>query len=387
MKLRHLIVCFSTFCFGWNIPLLAMADDSRQQAKQLEQIKGEISQLSSRLDKDKRARKLLLEELARSEREIGRLGRFIHHLQTSIEGLDQELNTLAAEKTQQQQSLAVHKEKLRSLVLSAYATGRQERLKLFLNQQDPVLMNRVLTYYDFFNRERIKHIEKGNHLIAQIRLTEQQIAEKKQALDESYLEKNRQLEAMQQAKKTRAHLVAKLDSDIKGKSESLQQLKENAQNLQKLLADIQRQQQLKQQKRKQKFVALKGRLPWPSKGYLSKFFGSPKVGGVTWDGVLITAPEGREVKAIHHGRVAYSDWLRGYGLLMIIDHGDGYMTLYGHNQSLFKEVGEWVDAGEPIALVGNSGGQKNPGLYFSIRKAGKPTDPRKWCSRKKGRKL
>ena len=248
-------------------------------------------------------------------------------------------------------------------------------------------MHRILTYYDFFNRERIKHIESGNRLIAEMQQTEIQIGEKKLALDQSYQEKNQQLEMMHQAKEARAQLVAKLETDIKGNTQSLQQLQEDAENLQKLLTEIQHQQQIQQRKREQKFTSLKGRLPWPASGYLSKFFGSPKIGGVSWDGVLITAPEGREVKAIHHGRVAYSDWLRGYGLLMIIDHGEGFMTLYGHNQSLFKEVDEWVDAGEAIALVGNSGGQKNPGLYFSIRKEGKPTDPRKWCNRTKGRKI
>lgn len=386
MKLHHLIVCLSIFLPGWAISFSVIAEPAQNKAKQLEQIKGEITQLSSKIELDKKARKALIEELARSEREIGKLGGFIHHLQKSINNLDRELTELARQKANQQRSLDVHKNKLRAMVLSAYATGRQERLKLFLNQQDPVLMNRIITYYDYFNRERIRHIEAGNKLIAQIRQTEANISVKKQALDESYAEKNLQLEALHQAKKSRSRLVAKLDSDIKGRSSSLQQLKENAEVLQQLLAEIQQQKKLEQNKT-QNFASLKGRLPWPSKGFLSKFFGSPKVGGVNWDGVFITAPEGREIRAVHHGRVAYSDWLRGYGLLMIIDHGDGFMTLYGHNQSLFKEVGEWVDAGEAIALVGNSGGQKNPGLYFSVRKDGKPTNPKKWCKKPSGRKI
>jgi septal ring factor EnvC (AmiA/AmiB activator) len=128
-------------------------------------------------------------------------------------------------------------------------------------------------------------------------------------------------------------------------------------------------------------------MSWPAKGYLKNLFGSVKAEGVTWDGVFITAEEGSEIKSIHHGKVAYADWLRGYGLLIIVDHGEGYMSLYGHNQSLFKEAGDQVQAGEPIALVGNSGGQNKPGLYFSIRKKGKPTNPTKWCVKAKGRKL
>lgn len=131
------------------------------------------------------------------------------------------------------------------------------------------------------------------------------------------------------------------------------------------------------------FLTLRGRLQWPSRGKLTTRYGSArKVGKLKWQGVNIKAPEGTEVHAISHGRVAFSDWLRGFGLLTIIDHGDGYMSLYGGNQSLFKEVGDWVEAGEVIAGVGNSGGRKNSALYFEIRHNGKPTNPLKWCRNK-----
>jgi septal ring factor EnvC (AmiA/AmiB activator) len=135
------------------------------------------------------------------------------------------------------------------------------------------------------------------------------------------------------------------------------------------------------------FRALKGRMPWPAKGSLAGRFGMEKRGGLLWDGVLISAPEGREVKAVHHGRVAFADWLRGFGLLLIIDHGDGYMSLYGHNQSLFKEAGDWVEQGEPVALVGNSGGRLDTGVYFGIRYQGRPVNPKHWCKKSKGNRV
>jgi len=117
-------------------------------------------------------------------------------------------------------------------------------------------------------------------------------------------------------------------------------------------------------------------------------FGTAKAGNLKWDGMIIAAPEGREVRAIHRGRVAFADWLRGFGLLMIIDHGGGYMSLYGHNQSLFRETGEWVEAGERVALVGNSGGRSDFGVYFGIRVDGNPVNPKKWCERiKKGNRI
>lgn len=387
MRTHHLIVTFSQLIVALAFSCSAIAAQSDQQETRLKLLKGEITELSSKIDQDKKSRKALIDELARSERKIGRLGQNIHQLQASIGRLDKELNELARQKSQQQNALDFHRQKLRALVQSAYVTGRQERLKLFLNQQDPVLMNRIITYYDFFNKERIKQIEVGKQLISKIRLTEDKINLNKRSLDKTYQEKNYQLENLQQARQTRSTLLAKLNADIQDKSATLQQLKDNAAALEQILIELQQQEKIRQQNRSKPFKQLKGRLPWPSKGYLSKFFGSPKAGGVNWDGVFISAPEGKEVTAIHYGQVVYSDWLRGYGLLMIIDHGDGFMSLYGHNQSLFKEVGDSIDAGEPIALIGNSGGQKNAGLYFSIRKDGKPTNPKKWCKKLKGRKL
>ena len=130
----------------------------------------------------------------------------------------------------------------------------------------------------------------------------------------------------------------------------------------------------------QPFKAARGTMPWPIGGKRANSFGRPRnEGKMRWQGVTIPASEGDSVKAIHHGRVVYADWLRGSGLLMIIDHGEGYMSLYAHNQSLLREVGEWVSAGTPIITVGNSGGQEQSALYFEIRHQGKPTNPTKWC--------
>ena len=364
----------------FHLPLGAAGEQDK-----LRELTGEIKQLSSAIKLDKKTRKSIMDDLAGTEKKIGRLGNHIHRLQVKIARLDNELAELGRKKAIQLDMLNREKNQLRSLVMSAYATGRQERIKLFLNQQDPVLMNRIMTYYDYFNKERIKRIESARQLLKNIRNTEDAIGIKKSALDKSIAEKNAQLEEIQQAKQTRSVLLAKLDADIDAKTRSLSQLREDAASLRQLLDNIQKQKI--QQKRKQKFSSLKGKLAWPAKGFLSKFFGSDKGGGVKWDGVFITAPEGREIKAIHHGKVAYADWLRGYGLLVIIDHGEGYMSLYGHNQTLFKEAGDWVDAGDEIALVGNSGGQKNPGLYFSIRSEGKPKNPKKWCKKIKGRNI
>ena len=130
------------------------------------------------------------------------------------------------------------------------------------------------------------------------------------------------------------------------------------------------------------FKQQKGKLPWPTSGPFLATFGEPrKQGGLTWNGVLISAKHGTPVRAISHGRVAFADWLQGFGFITIIDHGEGYMSLYGHNETLVKQAGDWVDAGEVIATSGDSGGQPMPGVYFEIRSRGKPVNPSRWCSR------
>ena len=129
-----------------------------------------------------------------------------------------------------------------------------------------------------------------------------------------------------------------------------------------------------------RFASLKGRLPLPLAGRVTARFGDDKgIGQLKWRGAFIAAREGQEVRAVHRGRVAYADRLRGFGLLLILEHGDGYMTLYGHNQSLYREVGEWVDAGQVIAAAGNTGDAPQAGVYFEIRHDGEPDDPLRWC--------
>jgi septal ring factor EnvC (AmiA/AmiB activator) len=132
----------------------------------------------------------------------------------------------------------------------------------------------------------------------------------------------------------------------------------------------------------QPFHSRKGKLRWPARGRLAQRFGAPRSGGLRWRGVMIEAQEGGEVRAVSQGRIAFSDWMRGFGLLLIIDHGDGYMSLYGHNQTLYKEVGEWVDTGEVVALLGASGGRTESGLYFEMRHKGRPINPVHWCAGK-----
>ena len=373
-KVVYLIILFLIGCSTCQ---------AAQEDKKLESIRGEIRELSQSLEQDQSYYNNLQSELAKQEKLLGKIGRELHRLDAEIVAQDEHLLRLKENKQRQLESLATTRYQLKLLVRSAYALGRQERIKLFLNQQDPQVLNRVMNYYNYFNQQRIEQIEAANRLIQDISDTEQKIHQTRLTLESNRQLKKKQVMEFESARQNRSRLVAELENSIKGKKQALSGLQQDEAALTKLLKNIQ-QQKLEQ---KRKFSSLKGNMAWPAKGYLSNLFGSQKAEGVKWDGVFIKAGEGTEIKSIHQGKVAYADWLRGYGLLIIVDHGEGYMSLYGHNQSLFKETGDPVEAGEAIALVGNSGGQNKSGLYFSIRQKGKPTNPKKWCVKTNGRKL
>jgi septal ring factor EnvC (AmiA/AmiB activator) len=195
-------------------------------------------------------------------------------------------------------------------------------------------------------------------------------------------QKNKKLKRHKQ-RRQRKELLAELGKKIKNQENTLTDLEtsrgriENLlKSLGELLADIPT-----SPSETRPFVSLKGKLPWPVNGPFMGSFGQPKnYGNLKWNGVLIQAELGTPVHVVSHGRVAFADWLQGFGFIIIIDHGEGYMSLYGHNESLFKQTGDWVQANEVIATAGDSGGQLLTGVYFEIRSRGKPVDPSKWCS-------
>lgn len=365
------------------------AEDAEQQIRskegELQQIRRQIEDLRSELGSERQQRELLLGELQQVEREIGDLARRLRVLGGSLERQQERLEGLHQVRSVQQEDLELERLVLARQLRSAYAMGRQERIKILLNQQDPDVVSRLLVYYDYFNRERARRIANINQTLEAIRETEREIGAEELRLRELRARELAQQQELEASGARRREVVAVLNARIEEKGSELSGLQSDERQLRSLVKQLHEAlasapldgaevKPFKQQR---------GRLEWPAAGRLAARFGSAKGGGLKWDGVLIAAPEGREVKAVHHGRVAFADWLRGFGLMIIIDHGDGYLSLYGHNQSLFKETGEWVAPGEPIALVGNSGGQLNSGVYFGLRHKGRPVNPRTWC--KKGR--
>ena len=372
-----------------NLPAAAGAPTQPVQAspEQREALRRAIDELQRRQQQTRAEKDSVGAELETLEKRIGELARRLRSIEKERKQLEQRQAALIEEKAAQQQRLDRVQQELATLVRGAYLAGREERLKLFLNQGDPALLNRILGYHDYLTRarsEKLKQLQQGLDELARLSSELQQQRRKLEELAVEYGEERQRLETRERERK---QVLAQLERQLRDEGERLRRMREDEQLLARIVEEAQRALQNLELPEQHAFGERKGKLIWPLSGRLVVAFGTEKIGNLRWDGVIIRAPEGREVKAVHSGRVAYADWLRGYGLLTIIDHGDGYMTLYGHNQSLFKETGDWVGEGEVIGVAGRSGGLRRPGIYFGIRHKGKAVDPVRWCRRKRCRKV
>jgi len=356
---------------------------------ELEQVQKRIRNLATDLASATVRYQALQQELEQSERRIGESGQRLHELDQRLARQRTRLSALQRQRQQQSASLERQRGALAAQVRAAYVMGRQQRLKILLNQQEPAVVSRMLVYYDYLNRARVSQMAQISSILHDLQQTEREIAGQNERLQSLRVIEQDEQQQLAASRQQRQRVLRELDRDLQDKGARLARLQQDAQQLQALIRKLQQTlDELPQVKTDERpLKALKGQLSWPLKGRLLARFGSRKAGNLRWDGVMIGAPEGRKVKAVHRGRVAFADWLRGFGLLLIIDHGDGYMTLYGNNQSLFKETGEWVEAGEPVALAGSSGGRRESGVYFGIRVKGKAVNPRKWCRRTKGNRV
>lgn len=358
--------------------------ESEQEIKtrQLEQLRQRITALKQELISSRSQYSDVVKQLAQTETEIGQRVRELRKLKRELSAQNRKLDKLQREQKQLQQALATQRELLAEQIRAAYVIGRQEYLKLLLNQENPAAVGRMVTYYDYFNRARGEHIETALATMARLDKVEAGIRQQHAQLSALHRQESAQKAKLEKHYRQRKTVLASLGKEISSKDQQLRQLLENEQQLQQLLQALNRDlgDILVAKEQQRPFAQLRGKLAWPTTGQVQKLFGKSRTAGnLRWNGILIDGHEGNTVFSVARGRVAYADWLRGYGLLLIIDHGDGYMSLYGHNQSLFKEVGDWVEADEAVASVGNSGGQAHSGLYFEIRQNGKPVNPADWC--------
>lgn len=365
------------------IPAAAHADSNENKRQQLQQLNSKVKQLNKLLAGFKGQRSELQSSLQKAEVDIGHIQNQVRKIQRQLNREQAELKTLQTKRNNLQTAKRGQQKFIEQQIIAAYQVGQQKKLKVLLNQEKPDKVSRALTYYDYFNLARTEQIDAYVDIINELNNVEPKIVEKANTLGLAKKQLQQQHQNLLGKQKQRQQSLAKINSAIKNKDQRLRQMNKDRSQLEKLLAAVEQTlSNITIPGDFRSFTTMKGKLPWPVKGKASNRFGSQRSGSSQrWQGLSIPSREGSTVTAVHHGRVVFANWLRGSGLLVIIDHGDGYMSLYAHNQSLLKDTGEWVGAGEAIATVGVSGGQTNAALYFEIRHKGKPTNPSHWFKR------
>jgi septal ring factor EnvC (AmiA/AmiB activator) len=371
------------FLFGLILSQLTQVSFADEQAD-LAKLQQEIQQLQSWLKETESEHDKLNEALRQSDKKIGGIAKKIDETRTLLNQEQSRLKKLQAEQSQLRILKAEQKQQLAKQIGGAQKLGNQGSLKVLLNQDDPQQISRMLKYYEYFNKARMASIQTLITNLKRLNNIEAEILSQQNKLiktENSFLKINKQLNS---EKKQHKNLLASLEARRKEKSNDLSQKQKDQKRLQQLINEVAT--LLDNSVRKQDarpIRSLKGKLPRPTKGRIVKAFGNHNSQARNkWQGWLMKGYEGSAITAIHHGRIVFSDWLRGFGLLLIIDHGDGYLSLYARNQSLLKSVGDWVYQGENIATLGASGGFKEPRLYFEIRHKGIPQDPAVWLGRK-----
>lgn len=372
--------CFSALLL--LLPLLALAEPAATPA-QLEQLKKRIATLSDAQSKDLKNRDQLQHALRETELRISKLAQQQRQLDRNAAESEQRLAQLQQDQAALAREKATQLDWLAKTVRASYQSGREERIKLLLNQQQPDQLARLLRYQEYFQRARSARLDQVGEELSALTIIAEDIHRTRAELSERRQQLREHARRQQSAQQERQQALAKLNRSLQTREADIDALQQDQQRLQTLLDKMNRSlADIPAELDGSPFAEMADKLPWPVSGAIRTPFNSSREGALRWQGVIMEAAAGTPVRAIHGGRVVFSDWLRGYGLLTIIDHGKGYLSLYGHNQSLLREVGDWVRGGDVLALAGNSGGNSSSGLYFEIRHRGKAVNPTRWCNRR-----
>ena len=358
----------------------AFADALNDRKGELQKLKETISAFQQQAAQTKSQHQKELDALKDADRAVSRSKKELRGIEKKLQGSEQRLARLAKQKRDKQKLMSENQLLLAEQIRSAHRLGERQSLRVLLNQQDPQAVSRTMKYFEYFNSARSDEISQAETRIAELMDLESEIAKEQADLLPLREEQRAAIAELNEQRQHQARVVSQLD----------RQLKDDQTKLNKLLVDRRQLEQLIDQLNKvdikddgllaaEPFSSRRGKLPWPTSGRLSELYGTAKTGSLTWDGVMISTKVGAPIRAIHSGRVVYADWLRGMGLLVIVDHGDNYLSLYGHNETINKSIGDWVDSKEVIGSA--SRGRDSAEVYFGIRYKGKPSDPKKWCQK------
>lgn len=371
---------------GFSLPAAAQEDDrglAKVKERELEDVREKISDLKRSMDKRAADRDRITGDLQKAEVQISEKRVRLKELERQKQFSERRKAELEDKLQVRQSELDEESGQLAAQVRAAYTSGSQERIKLLLNQQDPATAGRMMVYYQFLSDYRGDNIEKVKGIIDELATLHQKAADEDNRLAGLARAKYAELVELNKGQERRQELLVALKSKMQQEGNEIEHLAAEEKDLARLIAELTSILSDYPIRSEEPFSALKGQLTWPVAGRLLHDFGQPRASGhLKWNGVVLAAPRGREVRAVYHGRVVFADWLAGMGLLVIVDHGEGFMTLYGYNETTLKSAGEWVAPGDVIATVGNSGGQQQASLYFEIRQGTRPINPRTWITKR-----
>lgn len=353
--------------------------------RELEEVRERISSLKKSMDESAAARDRITGELQAAEIEIADKRIRLEELERERDYSARRKAELDARLADREAELDEESRELAAQVRAAYMSGSRERIKLLLNQRDPATLGRLMAYYGYLNEHRSANIDAVTTAIRELAGLRSEVAAEEARIADLARERYAELTRLNEAQERRRGLLDTLQGKIADESAEVERLVAQEKDLARLIAELTSILSDYPITSEDPFSQHKGRLTWPVAGRLIHDFGQPRVSdSVKWNGVVLVAPRGREVRSVYHGRVVFADWLAGLGLLVIVDHGEDYMTLYGYNETILKNTGDWVAPGDVIATVGDSGGQNQSALYFEVRRGTRPLNPRQWVTRQPG---
>jgi septal ring factor EnvC (AmiA/AmiB activator) len=379
---RHLCVAFAwvgLYCAGTWAAAPEISDPAQAKAK-LAGVRARIDALTHRLGDELKQRDALGARLRDTELVITVKRQRLDVLRAAQAAAERHRSELRGEQQREQNDLQAERDALAAQVRAAYMIGRQEQLKLLLNQSSPAGLGRTLTYYGYFAAERSGKIDTIREQVLRLQQLVAEIDQQTAELDALESDASREMAGLQHARADRADALSALSKQVASGNQELAGLKREEQAVESLVADLARVVQDFPVDATQSFDRMRGKLPWPVIGRVTAHYQEQHANAASsmrWNGEMIEATRGAKVRAPYFGRVVYADWLQGLGLLLIIAHSGGYMTLYGHAEVLYKSVGDWVAPGDVIAALSDANGAA-PNLYFEIRQGRKTVDPKSW---------
>ena len=400
MRKRFAIVLLASMIAG-----IAPAQDQRDAEQRLQKVRSELKAVATERRKLEGARGDATRKLRQADEQVGSVQRNLRGIETTLQRDSASLTQLQAERAEYVGDLDAKRAELARLLRAAQLAGGDAPLKAMLAQDRIAEAERALTYQGYLQRGQVQRIRELSTELQRIDALQREIDQRKTALASDRKQQAAQLAQLETARKQRAGVLAGIDQQYQDKAGREKALGRDAKALQNLLAQLRAAAaKAAREAARAKVVAEReakasgkpvqkrpvvasapalkvGGLGWPVSGSLLASYGGRLPDGRSSDGVLIAAPAGTTVKAVADGTVVFADWMTGYGNILIIDHGNGYMSLYAHNDGLLRDVGDAVKRGDAVASVGTSGGQGRPALYFELRRNGSPVNPGAWLTR------